>query len=163
MGNVGFNSACFYRYSLVNLDLLYDNLKKDKNLAARTVDGFIKGSIIAIPTGKQNSMAAHNLPSMIMVVVREEGQPLSLANAFAKPVHVIHSGDSDLVSDSILRMDSYFTNMVKVYGDSGIRQVGIVNASDAKPEKGKKTEYESVEKLVKGVRGVVDAYLAAKN
>ena len=38
------------------------------------------------PSGKQNSFAAHQLPSLIWIEVRDENLPVSYANAFCNPV-----------------------------------------------------------------------------
>ena len=68
--SAGFNSACFYRYSNVDMGQLTRNLQGDSALAGKTLEAFIRASVRAVPTGKQNSMAAHNPPSFILVVVR---------------------------------------------------------------------------------------------
>ncbi len=88
MGDVGFNSSCFYRYALIDVNKLIDNLSGKTDLAVKGVLGFIEGSIEAIPTGKQTSFAANNPPEFVMAVVKKNEMPLSLANAFAKPVKV---------------------------------------------------------------------------
>lgn len=65
IGTVEFNSACFYRYANVNAKLLLDNLGGDEKLGRKTIEAFIRSSVAAIPTGKQNSMAAQNPPSFV--------------------------------------------------------------------------------------------------
>ena len=67
---------------------------------------FLQAFVTAIPTGKQNGMAAHNFPSYALAVVRDTGQPLSLANAFLKPARP-RGDDIDLVDDSIEKLESY--------------------------------------------------------
>jgi CRISPR system Cascade subunit CasC len=84
LGTVEFNSACYYRYSNVDLRQLRDNLRGDAELAGRALEAFLTASVIATPTGKQNSFAARNLPSLVMAVATER-TPASLANAFVKP------------------------------------------------------------------------------
>ncbi len=67
MGTVQFNSSCFYRYAVLDVSALLKNLGSDgkdaEALAKSTVEAFIRAFVSAIPTGKQNSMAAHNFPS----------------------------------------------------------------------------------------------------
>ena len=104
LGTVEFNSACFYRYANVDTNQLIENLGGDTELARTTLNAFLRASVDAIPTGKQNSMAAHNPPSLMMTVVRERGQ-WNLANAFLKPVRP--QGDSDLVQGSVMALDDY--------------------------------------------------------
>jgi len=82
MGVTGFNSACFYRYARIDWRQLLTNLDNDIALARRTVEGFLRASALAVPTGKQNSFAAQNPPSLALAVTRTDGQSWSLANAF---------------------------------------------------------------------------------
>ncbi len=70
MGTVEFNSACFYRYAAIDWDQLTHNLQGDSELAARGVEAFLRGFVVAEPTGKQNTFAAHNPPEFIAISVR---------------------------------------------------------------------------------------------
>lgn len=120
MGTVEFNSACYYRYSNVDLEQLWRNLGKDDEaeaLARKTVEAFLWASIEAIPTGKQNCSAAQNPPSFILAVVRERGL-WSLANAFVHPVRP--GPDQSLVRASVAALDSYWGQMGELYGYDGI-------------------------------------------
>jgi CRISPR system Cascade subunit CasC len=122
MGVVEFNSACFYRYALLDVDQLTENLDGDAELAAKTVEAFVRAAVSAIPTGKQNSFAAQNPPSLVLAVVRDQGMPWSLANAFANPVTVParpREGDG-IVSRSLLRLDEQWSRLTKAYGTEGI-------------------------------------------
>jgi CRISPR system Cascade subunit CasC len=83
MGTVEFNSACFYRYANIDLKQLTGNLAGDSELAQKAVEAFLRAAVATIPTGKQNSMAAQNPPSLVFAVVRDKGL-WSLANAFVK-------------------------------------------------------------------------------
>jgi CRISPR system Cascade subunit CasC len=127
IGTVEFNSACFYRYATLDVAELLGGFRGDKQsrpfalqgdveLARTTVSAFLKAFIHAIPTGKQNSFAAHNPPSLVFAVVRD-GPPVSLANAFVKPV-TPQGGDS-LVEKSIEALDDYYGRLVGMYGDGG--------------------------------------------
>lgn len=117
MGTVQFNSSCFYRYAVLDIDSLRSNLDADDALLQRAVCAFVQGFVTAIPTGKQNSMAAHNFPSYALAVIRELGQPLSLANAFLKPARP-HGDDVDLVDDSISKLESYAVRLRDVLGNA---------------------------------------------
>jgi len=118
MGVTGFNSACFYRYACVDLDDLAKNLG-DRAEAIKVTKAFLKASVMAIPTGKQNSMAAQNRPLFGMFVVRESGVPMSLANAFQKPVRV-NGVDNDLVSESVKALIKHWNDIATAYGDDGV-------------------------------------------
>lgn len=116
IGQVEFNSACYYRYANINLNLLKANLGDDAQLAKGATLGFIKAAALATPTGKQNSMAARNLPSYIRVLVRRGGEPWSLANAFLKPVRA--TADKDIVESSIEKLTEHLEQLKRVYGDN---------------------------------------------
>lgn len=114
IGTVEFNSACFYRYANVDLAQLERNLGGDSELARKTVRAFLEASRDAIPTGKQNSFAAHNPPSFAFAVVRHSGF-WSLANAFVKPVKP--RGDEDIVQLSVDALAKHWSDLTAVYGD----------------------------------------------
>lgn len=113
MGTVEFNSACFYRFAVIDWEKLVANLGDDVDLARRTVEAFLRASVEAIPTGKQNTFAAHNPPSFVMAAVREEGMPWSLANAFEKPVRTNGQG---VVDSSINALAGYWAQLSRMYG-----------------------------------------------
>ncbi|NUN10684.1 MAG: type I-E CRISPR-associated protein Cas7/Cse4/CasC [Ignavibacteriaceae bacterium] len=113
MGTVGFNSSCFYRYSVVQVEKLLENLRGDKTLLMEALREYITASFTAVPTGKQNSFAAHNPPSFAFGVVRKNNMPWSLANAFEKPVR---AGERmSLTAGSVEALDSYWKTLSRVY------------------------------------------------
>jgi CRISPR system Cascade subunit CasC len=126
LGTVEFNSACFYRYANIDANQLVSNLQGDTALARAAVRAFLYGSIEAIPTGKQNSMAAHNPPSFALAVVRSAGL-WSLANAFLKPVRPSSNPDGhgaqDLIGASIAAMDEQWGKLTGMYGTRQVRGV----------------------------------------
>jgi CRISPR system Cascade subunit CasC len=124
VGFTGFNSACFYRYTRISWDQLVDNLNRDHSLARRTVEGFIRAAIAAVPSGKQNSMAAHNPPSLVLGVVRNNGMGWSLVNAFEKPVYP--KATSGLIEPSVERLDSYWGRLCEVYGQDSIMAAAVL-------------------------------------
>jgi CRISPR system Cascade subunit CasC len=127
MGTVEFDSACFYRYSVIDAKQLEKNLDGDKELTKKTIKAFIQSSIASIPTGKQNSMAAQNPPSFVMVVVKD-GCPWSLANAFEVP---ITHGTEGIIAKSIRRFDLYWGRLQSVYGSDGIVSASFINLEQA--------------------------------
>lgn len=123
LGTVEFNSACFYRYANVDVEQLKTNLD-DEELTHKTIAAFIRAAVTAVPSGKQNSMAAQNPPSFVMVVARDAGL-WSLANAFVKPVRPTHDGD--LIENSIKTLDEYWGQLVTMYGDEQIRDKWVAS------------------------------------
>jgi CRISPR system Cascade subunit CasC len=136
MGTVQFNSSCFYRYAVVDVDALRANLDGNDALLKQAIDAFVRGFITAIPTGKQNSMAAHNFPSYALAVVRPGGQSLSLANAFLKPARP-RGEDIDLVDDSIQKLEQYSANVREVLGDATLLSWAdrALTAADDRPSR----------------------------
>lgn len=124
MGVTGFNSACFYRYARLDWDQLLRNLDGDIALARRTVEGFLRSSIRAVPTGKQNAFAAQNPPSLALSVSRRDGMCWSLANAFEQPVRPDSQGG--IISPSIKSADAYWGRLVKTYGAETIIPVALL-------------------------------------
>jgi len=149
MGITGFNSSCFYRYSLVDMEQLKRNLGGDEELARKTLEAFLRASVTAIPTGKQNSMAAQNPPDAVFVVVRDSGAPMSLANAFAIPVRPAR--DKSLTQVSIEAMDNYWSKLTKVYGEEGVKVRPICLVDHAELTALKDQQVPSFEALVKRV------------
>lgn len=88
MGTVEFNSACFYRYAVVDWEKLVSNLQGDGDLQAKGLRAFLEGFVVAEPTGKQNTFAAHNVPEFVAITVRRNAAPRNLANAFETAIRV---------------------------------------------------------------------------
>ncbi len=120
LGTIEFNSSCFYRYANIDTEHLLKNLGGDVDLAVRTVAAFLRAAVEAIPTGKQNSMAAHNPPSLMLTVVRARGQ-WNLANAFLTPIRP--QGAANLVQGSVAALDAYWGKLAGMYGVNGL--VGV--------------------------------------
>ena len=124
MGFVGFDSACFYRYARVDWRQLVKNLRGDTGLAGKTVEGFLRAAVTTVPSGKQNSFAANNPPSLLLAVVRQDGMGWSLANAFERPVYARR--DTGLVAPSVEALDAYWGHLCQVYGTSTLKSVAAL-------------------------------------
>ena len=121
MGIVEFNSSCYYRYALINYDLLKKNLGNDTQMADAAVTGFIKAAVQAVPTGMQNSTAPQNPPSYVRALVRTEGAPWSMANAFIQPVRPGRNEGEDLITRTVNELEKYFSALKDNYGANGIK------------------------------------------
>lgn len=115
MGTLEFNSACYYRYVGLNLTLLADEdhlgelpPEQRKDVA----DVFLRATIEAVPVARHNSMFANTLPQYILGLHRSSGQPLSLANAFEKPV----LSSDGLVDKSREALEAHYQELKSVYG-----------------------------------------------
>jgi CRISPR system Cascade subunit CasC len=99
-GTLEFNSATYYRFAALNLDLLMDKDRADKDhlggldTAGRrdVVRAFIEATLTAVPIARRNSMNGHVLPGHVLGIVRGSGHPVQFVNAFEKPVRVDGTG-----------------------------------------------------------------------
>jgi len=128
MGTVEFNSACFYRYAVVDWEKLVGNLQKDTDLAAKGLRAFLEGFVVAEPTGKQNTFAAHNQPEFVAVSVRRNTAPSNLANAFETALRV--RKDESLTKVSAEKLVEKAKKLRAVYGGDG--QTFVLNLTDTK-------------------------------
>ena len=84
-----FNSATYYRFAALNLDMLANA----KHLGSLTreerqdiVRTFVEATIKAVPGARKNTMNGNTLPVYVLGIVREKGHPIQLVNAFETPV-----------------------------------------------------------------------------
>lgn len=84
-----FNSATYYRFAALNLDMLADAehlgsmTREERQNVVRT---FVEATVKAIPGARKNTMNGNTLPVYVLGVVREKGHPIQLVNAFENPV-----------------------------------------------------------------------------
>jgi len=128
MGTVEFNSACFYRYAVVDWGKLVSNLQDDKELASKGLRAFLEGFVVAEPTGKQNTFAAHNPPEFVAVSVRRNTAPRNLANAFETAVRV--KKDESLTRRSAEEFTKKSKALQAAFG--GQESTFILNLAEAK-------------------------------
>lgn len=150
IGQVEFNSATYYRYAALDAPKLLANLQKDRELTLSAVAAFSEAMARAIPTGKQNSFAAHNPPEFIGVCLRH-ATPLNLANAFEKPVSP--RADKALSAQSVEALAAYEGKLASVYADSKDRWV-YLDLTEQWPQ-GKGERAASLAELVEKVRAMV--------
>lgn len=104
IGTLEFNSACYYRYVGVNLNLLND----DEHLAhlseserGSVLSTFVRSALLAVPAARKNSMFGFNPPAFVLGL-RRHGHPLSLVNAFEKPIQARGDGYIDPSTKALL-------------------------------------------------------------
>ena len=89
LGDVDFNSSCYYVYVSLDTDALAENLKYAENaeeIVRQAIPALLRAMAFTDPSGKQNSFAGHVLPSVVMVECKEKKIPTSMVNAFVEPV-----------------------------------------------------------------------------
>lgn len=117
LGTIEFVSSTLYRYANLDLKALAKNLQHDQDLADATTRAFADAFVRSLPTGKQNSMAAHNPPSIAVAVIRDSGR-WSLANAFVEATRPRRQ--DDLMQLSIEKLGDYWERLTGMYGDDEI-------------------------------------------
>ncbi len=109
MGLVEFSSATLYRYATINVAALADNLGGE-DVVPQACRLFTDAFVRSIPTGKQNSFAAHTPPDVVLAVARTD-QPISLVGAFEKPV-VSRDGyvkeSAQRLADRVVELDTSY-------------------------------------------------------
>ena len=128
MGTVEFNSACFYRYAVVDWEKLVKNLHDDRELATKGLRAFLEGFVVAEPTGKQNTFAAHNPPEFVVITVRRNAAPRNLANAFEIPIRV--KKDESLTKKSAEELARKAQALQTAFG--GEEQTFVLNLIEAR-------------------------------
>ena len=104
LDTIEYNSATLYRYATVAVHDLFGQLAHDTAALEKAVREFSRAFIGSIPTGKQNTFAAHTLPDAVLAAIRAD-RPLNLAGAFEKPVRDI--GGNGFVEPSALALTEY--------------------------------------------------------
>ena len=129
IGQIEFNSATFYRYAVIDAHKLVSNLRDDRELALTGIRAFTQAMARAIPSGKQNTFAAHNPPSFVGVVLRH-ASPFNLANAFEKTVWPRQ--DQELTALSVDRLAAQDAKVAGAFGD-GRDEWGYLDLTAAWP------------------------------
>ncbi|RTH02794.1 type I-E CRISPR-associated protein Cas7/Cse4/CasC [Thermus scotoductus] len=128
MGDVEFYSATMYRYAVVNLDQLAANLQGDVKLALRGALVFLEAFALTLPSGKQNSFAAHN-PPLFLAFRAGVGLPRNLATAFERPVW---SKDGKALSAlSVEALVQEWNKFDRAYGPLEPEWKGALNLTEA--------------------------------
>ncbi|MFD5521562.1 type I-E CRISPR-associated protein Cas7/Cse4/CasC [Streptomyces sp. NPDC127066] len=110
IGTVEFNSSTLYRYAVLGVHQLRDNLTSPqaaRKAAVRFVDAFTR----SMPTGHQNTFAHRTLPHLVLVTVRTD-QPVNLVSAFEEPV----TGQSGLAAESAVRLAGELALVEQTWG-----------------------------------------------
>ena len=116
IGQIEYSSACYYRYIGVNLDLLAKSNLFDQAQKKSVLENFCRAAILANPSARKNSMFGQGLPSYVLAVKRS-GQPISLANAFEKPIEAKRG--SGFIEPSIAALKKEWADLKAAFGIGG--------------------------------------------
>lgn len=134
IGDVDFNSSCYYVYASIDTDALAENLKFADDAAEivrKAIPALLRAMAFTDPSGKQNSFAGHVLPSVVMVECKEQKIPTSMVNAFVEPV----SKCADLVYRSAEKLAAEVDMTARNFGLAVTERLWFcVDKYDVKPE-----------------------------
>ena len=119
IGDTDYNSACYYIYASLDTDILMENLKDTPDaaqLVKTAIPALIRTMALTNPSGKQNSFAGNVLPSAILVECKEEKVPVSMVNAFVRPIKPEPGNDYDLVKGSIQALANQVDGVQNSFG-----------------------------------------------
>ncbi|MBA1446826.1 MAG: type I-E CRISPR-associated protein Cas7/Cse4/CasC [Chromatiales bacterium] len=111
-----FNSATYYRFAALNIDMLADEehlaiLTKEQRQSV--IKTFIESTIKAIPSARKYTMNGNTMPAYVLGVIRETGHPIQLVNAFESAVRASSKG---YTLESIERMISEYADLNETWG-----------------------------------------------
>lgn len=108
-----FSSGVFYRYASLNVGQLQENLGGASREQALEIAAHVLQMLATVvPSAKQQSFAAHNLADLALVSFSD--LPVSLANAFEKPVR--QNSGSGYRDPSIVELHNYWQRVHSGYG-----------------------------------------------
>jgi len=169
IGDVEFNSACYYKYFSLDVGELCANLTGEKpygrsvtagekesaqKTSRKAIESFIRASAMVTPSGKQNTFAAHQVPSLILIEVRPDNTPISYANAFVKPVN--ERAGVSLVDASIRELGTHAEKLSTAFNLASTLRLYLEPVSDAFECKG----VERVGDLSKLIKRVTETMYA---
>lgn len=121
-----FSSGVFYRYASLNIGQLQENLGGASRQQALSVAAHLMHMLATeVPGAKQHSFAAFNPADLVMVNFSD--LPVSLANAFEKPVAAKKEG---FLQPSIAALNSYWRDISRGYGLTGPAAQFVVGEVD---------------------------------
>lgn len=127
-GTLEFNSATYYRFAAVNLDMLADAEhlgSLDSSERQSVVRTFIEATIKAVPIARKNTMNGNTLPIYVLGIVREKGHPLQLVNAFETPVGSMHG----FSAKSVDLLKAEYAKLKETWGVEAVFETAIPETS----------------------------------
>ena len=157
IGTVEYLSATFYRYATIDVFHLYENLG---SVAAtvKAVQAFCTAFVRSMPTGKQNTFANRTLPSAVLVQLRDT-QPVSLVNAYERPVHAM--GDKSQAAVACERMVEQARAIDDAFGTAPLRSYAVCTTPDTQVLGSLATTLGSLQEVSTGLGADVESYLSS--
>lgn len=135
IGDVDFNSCCYYIYASLDVDKLKANLRDSPDALAKIdeiIPVLMKTMAFTDPSGMQNSLAGHVRPEVMLVECKRDKIPLSYANAYAEAVS---RASRKVVRDSIDKLVAEVNLMDQYYGCEVVHRGWMAVRSENSPER----------------------------
>lgn len=152
-GTLEFNSATYYRFAALNLDMLADeshlkSMTPDERKSV--VDTFLRATINAIPSARKNTMNSNTTPIYVLGVVRGKGHPIQLVNAFENP---IKSSSNGYGVESVIKMNEEYNDLSTTWGINALFAKAVVKSTikDKVTDKLRSIETCDLDELIKGM------------
>ena len=142
IGDIEFNSACYYKYFNIHVEGLTSNLtgrafkrvvtveddKEALKTAGKAIRALVEAACRVTPSGKQNSFAAHQLPNLVLIEIRDSNLPVSYANAFCNPVNPKAKGG--LENESINALQKEYETLKSMFGLDARKRLLLAKSGD---------------------------------
>lgn len=124
-----FNSATYYRFAALNLDMLADTehlgssmTREERQNVVRT---FIEAMVKAIPGARKNTMNGNTFPVYVLGIVREKGHPVQLVNAFESHVR----SSVGYATKSVELLKSEYARQTEIWGMKAVYAEAVPDIS----------------------------------
>ncbi len=117
IGDIDYNSCCYYEYASIDTDALAENLGNTPDrdqIIDKLIPALLQTMAFSNPSGKQNTFAGQIAPDLVMLECKQDKIPLSYVNAYEEPVPT-WGNNPRLVENSIRRLADYVNIMDQAY------------------------------------------------
>jgi len=166
LGESEYASSVLYLYACCDLEQLEKNLgartvggreadEEARKLARKSLPALVRAIAQATPKGKKTGTAPHTRAEYVEVVVRR-GAPLSLANAFIKPIGARAEG-GDVMAASIVQLVKHRDRIEAAYGhDKDAVARFVLCLRDVDPGAAKERQVKTIDEVASGLAAVLD-------
>lgn len=117
LGETEFAASVLYQYAVCDFRGLSNNLQNDHDLAMKALAALAMAAARSVPTGKKNGTAPQSPADFVEVVVRTDA-PISLVNAFLRPVEPTRT--EDVMEVSIKRLREFSRRYESAYAEGPV-------------------------------------------
>jgi CRISPR system Cascade subunit CasC len=117
IGTAHFSTSLMYGQTTVDRSLLASNLRNNDVFTRQVLGAYMRAVVEAVPGGRQNTMAARPLPSLVVAEVGD-WQPTSYVEHCHRAISH-YEGHGDLIASTVERLDQFLHWRRETYGQQG--------------------------------------------